>query len=441
MDPNSTYGSQLEQTLTELRYGAGANEICQQRTDFPESGTQIAIIADNKGEMISQEHDILFGETTIKKKFYRVWFRNAEGKEVKGWISEDQLSKPTTYKEDTTVKPDPPPIVQPKEPECPPVGSNASNGVPEVKKQVEVITKNVVIPATEGAGRKIDHSAKNLSEFKSDSEIDRYMCLYRSGHDEASFKKQLARFKKSAKAAEESFGVPYALSMCFALTESSLKFESKGEYRGYGQFGSARVEDLKKALDISPYNQMWSNYRRQTDAPAFSDNAIRSVDSPEASIGAISFALRQMYGSLFKNKCADCSSATGDPKTANMKNINRKDLYLMIGGYNFTPSQIGKMGSRTTAGLASSFPPPEESRNYMKQMDNCLSKGEELRFRDASSEAANARRRRDIAKINKKKAKSTAEMARVKALQDLIAVNASGEYEDRVNECNRTHPK
>lgn len=439
---------QLEYTFLDMRAQTGASKkACDSREAWPESGTQVALITNPDGSLKFEEHDVVYGNELIKKKFYRVWYRKKDKTAVAGWISEDQLGKPNREQEDISIKPDPP--VQPKECDCLPTGSKQSNGAPEIRREVEKIKTAIVDVAAESAGRKIDHTQKELSPRKTDAEIDRYMCLYRAGHnDEADFAKHLAKFKKAAKAAEQAFKVPYALTMCLALTESSLKHVTAGEYKGYGQFGSERVSDLKKALERDPYKQMWSDYKSKTNAPNFTDKNIRETDSPEAAIGAMALAWRQSYGTLYPHgKCMDCTSARGDPKTADMANINRKDLYLFVGGYNFTPSQIPAMAKRTTAGLATSYPPPEESRNYMKQMDNCMTQGEELRFRDASSERANARRKRDIRNINalaakrKGKSKTAQEIAQIKSYQDLIAANASQEYEDKIQQCNRTHPK
>ncbi len=142
MDSSAKYDSDLDRTLTDMRFGQGGQKACQGRQVLLEPGTHVAIIRNDKGEPLTEERDLIFSGNLIKKKFYRVWMRDKKtGKDYRGWIAESQLTRPTPEKEDETVKPEPVSAID--KPDCPPAdakpgSSKASNGTPQVQREVEI---------------------------------------------------------------------------------------------------------------------------------------------------------------------------------------------------------------------------------------------------------------------------------------------------------------
>lgn len=328
------------------------NVNCTQGRKYLHAGDPVEVLLKNNKpeEMIK---NVTANGVTQKVKFYHVSVNLIlmDGSELnqKGWISADQISDP---------KVEAPPQKQPvAKPNCPP-------------------KKDPLKDASKDARSIEDHLANQmaLGDVKSNREIDHFACLYRRRTiDDKQFDDMIPDFRKAAKKAETSFKIPYAVTMCTMLIESGLYYNSSesDEYKGLGQFGSAIVEDLSKLSTNtkSPYSKMWDNY----SSSSLTDRAVRNSDDPEVATGAVAMMLRWLYQDrLPASRCKDCST---DGK------LNRRDLFLMVAGYNYSPYALDKIANRSLAAMHSSFPPPQETRDYMTQMDRCLEKGQEKKFR------------------------------------------------------------
>lgn len=383
------------------RYSHGGAEACQSRGPLLEAGDELEVLTNDKGKPITADKDLIFSGKLVPKKFYKVKVKGKNGKSFIGWISEHQITSPSDQKEAEKEEPE----VADSKP-CPPVKSKNTNSPKELGTFVKKMRDDI-------------SSKIELGPTKSDSEVDRFMCLYRNASiNENEFSGLLKKFKKAAKDAESAFQVPYSMTMCTLLVESGLKHNpnENDEYTSYGQFGSLLVEDLQKKVASRPYSAMWNQYKSRNPSAEFTDRAIRKDGSPESATAGVAMALRWIYGERFKDVgCKDCSThKMDDPRAAPMKDLNRKDLYMMVAGYNFTPYSLSKLKGKTPAALLTSYPPPKETRNYMTQMDRCMEKGQEEQLRVSGKPSKKG-------KADKK--------------------SVSREYKSRIDECNRTHPK
>ena|GEM_PF-2674827 len=331
-------------------------ENCNINRKYMQGGDEVMVLLDKNKKLDSVEKNVTINGQTQKIKFYHVEVtvidENGHPVRKQGWMSADQITEPEQdHTADEVVIPE-------KKPTCPP---RRKNPVKEAQKNIKDIQ---------------DHLANQiaLGSLKSDQEIDHFVCLYRKSNiSDAQLNQMLPQFQQAAKKAEVAFKIPYGITMCTMLIESGLNFNAKEnkEYRGLGQFGSAIVDDLSKLSNNtkSPYSKMWDNY---TNEP-LTDRGVRTSNNPEVATGAVAMMLRWIYQDrLPASKCKDCSSN---------EQFNRRDLYLMVAGYNYSPYAIQKIANRSLAQMHQSFPPPRETRNYMTQMDRCLEKGQEKKFR------------------------------------------------------------
>jgi hypothetical protein len=329
---------------------------------YLQGGDEVMVLTEGK-KLKSVDKDIVINGQHQKMKFYyvEVTVKNADGTyhRERGWMSADQMTTPEQDQEAAAEIADVKAATQPeKKPTCPPQHKNSTK---EAQKNASEIQNHLA-------------NQLALGPIKSDDEINHFACLYRRHQlNDAQFDRLIPEFSKAAKKAEKAFQVPYAVTMCTMLIESGLYYDSKenDEYKGLGQFGSAMVEDLEKLVKDSKshFGQKWNQYTSSD----LNDKTVRSSSNPEVATGAVALMMNWLYEQrLPAANCHDCSRND---------QFNRRDLYLMVAGYNYSPYAIDKFANRPLAKIQSSFPPPRETRNYMTQMDRCLEKGQEKKFR------------------------------------------------------------
>jgi hypothetical protein len=332
---------------------------------YLQGGDEVTVLSEGK-KLKSVEKDIVIKGRKERMKFYYVeaTVKDADGKThlQRGWMSADQITEPEQNQAAADDLADQKIAARPethKKPPCPPV--HRKNPLHEAQKSAADIQTHLA-------------SQLAIGPTKSDREINHFMCLYRQkAVDDSQFDKLMPRFSAAAKKAEAVFKVPYGVTMCTMLIESGLYYNSheSDEYKGLGQFGSAMVEDLGKLVKDSSfsYKQKWNQYT----SSSLTDRAVRNSNNPEVATGAVALMMNWLYEQrLPASNCHECSH---DDR------FNRRDLYLMIAGYNYSPYAISKFANRPLAKMHSSAPPPRETRNYMTQMDRCLEKGQEKKFR------------------------------------------------------------
>lgn len=357
LDPNTKYQSDEDKNKTLERFKTGGQEACSGRIDFVNKDQKVKIIIDKNGQPATFSTEVFNGKESEEELFYKVKFEK-DGKTFDAWIAADQLTKPEM-----------PDFEEPpqEEKQCEePKGSTNTPSTPEkTTKQIKDLAEKIE-----------DHTA--LGPMKNERELDHFMCLYEENNigNKEYMDSYLKKFKESSKAASKAFGIPYNIIMCTMLAESGMQFKStdRDEYRGHGQFGSALVKDMRSAIKDDPYKSMWDDFHKTMPNVSFTNASIRKSSDPSATAAAIGLAYRWIYEDrISRDLCRDCSQ--------NLK-LNRKDLYLMIVGYNYSPYQINSLSGRSPASLRTKgSKPPRESKNYMTMMDRCLSKSQFEEYR------------------------------------------------------------
>lgn len=444
-EAQSAYNNDEEKRITLERYNSGGKEICAARnakTDLFESGETLEIVMQNGKPVYDETHKVIFSGNLMPKGFYKVKAKNGKV----GWVSEDQVTRPHELEVEEVQTP-----------------SKTCNSFCETAKANQRPAKDL----NKFKGDFLREVDKQLPfpGSKSEKETDHFACLYRDQRisDEA-FKTVFAKTKMAAAEAAKAFKMPYNLVLCTMMTESSLYFDpkDKDEYRGLSQVGSAFVEDLQKLMKKQPYQSQWTNYQKSNPGVQFTDNAVRNSGDPMAPAVAVAMGLSWIYNERFKEKdvkCTDCST-NGQ--------FNRKDLYMMITGYNWGPYSLRKVVGRSPASMRNSFPPPKESRDYMSRVENCLAKDHYLNFKEKTYdiEKTNAFRGKQItglALAQKKREremrnpklssiqreikraahanKTAIEKKKAAQLQKMIDAKASAPYADKIEFCEANYPK
>ncbi|MEZ0391866.1 MAG: hypothetical protein ACAH59_06605, partial [Pseudobdellovibrionaceae bacterium] len=386
-----SYSTDQDRAFSIQRYNSGGKEACERR-NFKEgllqAGDRVEIMTDKNGnpqtainpKTKDETFTVRIRDEDISVKYYRV--RSEKG--VEGWISSSQLTLPKDVSPLNKEKVKP--LVSDED--CPPLKSPSAEESLKGKSFPEKILEKASID-------------NPIRKSKSETEMDRYMCIHRHGKmDFNSFKSQLNSFKHAAKEAENAFGIPYAMVMCTMLTETRMYFipgEGKNRsdrYLGLTQFGPELVSDLKDAIRRQPYKKMWEEYQSRNPNVQFTDRAIRLESDPHAPLAATALALRWIYEERMRDNNVNCVGCTRN------REFNRKDLYMMVTGYNYTPFGLHKVGHKTPGQMLTGFPPPEETRDYMQYMESCMEQGFEKNFRETPEqmEPVNAGRRKILAK-------------------------------------------
>lgn len=358
LDPNSKYQSDDDKNKTLERFNTSGQAACNGRIDFVNKDQKVKIILDQNGEPATLSTEVFNGKEYEEELFYKVRFEK-EGKTFDAWVAADQLTRP----EMPDFEADPP--QEEKQCEEPKGSTNTSSTPDKIKKSVTDLTEKIE-----------DNTA--LGPMKSERELDHFMCLYEEANigNKEYMDDYLKKFKDSSKAAAKASGIPYDVIMCTMLAESGLQYKrkDKDEYRGHGQFGSAIIKDLKAAMKDDPYKSIWDDFHKVMPNVNFNNASIRKSSDPSATAAAIAIDYRWIYEDrISRESCRDCSK--------NLK-LNRKDLYLMIIGYNYSPYQINQLADRSPASLRTKgSKPPRETKNYMTMMDRCLSKSQFEQYR------------------------------------------------------------
>jgi hypothetical protein len=324
-------------------------------------GQRFEIVTDQSGQPLSSETSETIKGKPVQILSYKVRAPNG----AIGWIPSEQLTTPAPQESAN----------QRKKTSCErfdPITRVDSH----LKKDAENILEQVNLQLPIGT-------------LKSEKELDHYMCLYREIRIPLSdFQSKLSEFKTAAREASEAFKIPYPMVMCTMLTESRMFFDSHEEdqkdkdgkpvdkYIGLGQLGGPLVKDLQQAIAKSPYSQMWQNFQEKNPNAEFTQNAIRRSADPTSAMAAIALSLRWMYDVRFNAPGVPCKGCSTNDK------FNRKDLYMLVTGYNWGPYQLNQVGNKTAAQMVAQDPPPEQSRNYMLAMEACMEKGRDKVFRD-----------------------------------------------------------
>lgn len=362
------------------------------------AGDRVFIQPDGKGGLKYETFPVQIGDAVHQKKFYSVIYDQVDenGKPVidsdgkqktfRGWMSEDHLTQvrqeeplPKNIEAIDIEKTDEPAVADAVpskkiEPPCPP----ENNGKPGAKNPIKQ-AKSQAEQMAELANNQSANVAVNAMD-KSPMDINRFACLYRdTAISDQAFPAQLTKVSKAASEAAKAFDVPYGVLMCTFLIESGMhhKPRDRDEYQGYGQFGSGPVEDLRtKVATRDPYARSLASYKSgmsPTGAVSFTDQSVRQSEDPRHAMGATAMMMQWIYRDRLKaSKCNECS--VDDRMT-------RRELYLMIAGYNYGPYSIHKYANKTLTEMTTKFPPPKETRNYMTQMDRCMQRGQETKFR------------------------------------------------------------
>jgi hypothetical protein len=422
-----------EKSLAEKRYNEGGKAICLQREkDRPKNllnaGDRVEVIDGSE----TPPMDVIIGGKLMQKKFYRV--KSESGYE--GWISEDQITEPKA--------------IEPKATE--PKGKLFPKENKEVCETKPKLGADKLKSEAGKIGQAVDQQIQ-LGKLKNDDEIKKFMCLYR--HHKISkdeFDEKFDVLHNAAKDAANSFKVPYGMIMCTMLVESGLYHDpnEKDEYRGITQFGSMLVEDLNQATKRQPYSEMWKSYKSKNKSAEISDINIREESEPYSSAAAVAMAMKWIYNDRFKDKKVNCKDCSKDG------NYNRKDLYLMIAGYNWGPYAIHKISQKSAFEMRNTSPPPKETRDYMERMENCWTKGHFKNFREDTYRIEQINQQRELAinkqiksleeakgtlkkspTISKETIKSYDNHPVIKQKLTMISMGASLEYEKRLNECSK----
>lgn len=361
LDSEAKYYSEVDKKLTKER-AAGSEGACENRGELLSEGDNVKILTEENNLPVSVEKEIITTSGLQTATFYHVQiFKN--GAVVRGWMAADQLTKPH--------------LQEKLEAPCPPV-AKGTNTAEVIKYKFKKLAKDF-------------EDKLPLGPQKTDAEVDKFVCHYNQADlSGAQFDKYYEKFRKAGKDAAAAFGMPYPMIMCTMLTESGMKYRPEEvhpaqdpkkakklpkTYRGYGQFGSQMVTQLAIESQKAPYTEMLRNFKSKHPNASLTDKQVRDSEDPTSAAAAIALSMRWMYDvRLPKVGCKDCST--------NYK-FNRKDLYMLVAGYDWSPFQLNKVADRSPGSLRmGGFPPPAETKHYMTKMDRCLSSGHFRNFNE-----------------------------------------------------------
>jgi len=356
-----------------------------------------------------EDRTTLYQGVEEKSRFYkvRIKVRNEKGERVdhEGYMAAHQLTPPEKKEFER------PPLAK-KCKDCAITGGADTTGIPRMKDERDISSNFLEIQ------RKVPEI-----EVKSKAELDRFVCLHREtkGNTEAEiaadtkhfFDKRLPELSKAAAEAEATFGIPKELIQCTLLVESGLKpdkYNEGSQAKGYSQVVPDTMDFLMSIEANTKYNyhDMWTDYKKTNKKAILDNDHVRNSNNLQASVGATALYYRFMFDNHIANNngCKDCSK--------DLKNLKRKDLYLMAAGYNGGHAYIeggnirGRfvigMNTKSPSEIRASFPPPPESRRYVEKIEKCMGKGWETSFVESSADLQdiNQKRKKTIAALEKK---------------------------------------
>jgi hypothetical protein len=464
-----SYANPEDKIISKKRYESGGKEACLERKDERDlfkAEAELEVLTDSNGEPMTainpksktDEFEVNIRGEPVKIQYYRV--KSSTG--VEGWMASSQMARPRP-KLSRLDK-----LINYGKSLCKDCLKSEEEKEEEAKKLDPVLREARPdlgeVPKLQQSARDILEATNQqfkLGEIKSEYEMDRYMCIYRHRKkDLPDFLSELQAFKKAARDASNAFGMPYSMVMCTILIESRLRFDpqeiarskeqmsrppKRGEfidkYLGLAQVGPELVADLQEAKESQPFKGMWEKYQAKNPDMKFTQHEVRYTADPRGALVAAAFAFRYLYDKRFpKQGCVGCSR---DHK------YNRKDLDMMVTGYNWGTGMLNKVKLRSSGQMRTSFPPPPETQNYMKFMESCMEKDYERTFRDQPSDLEKIKKGRQKQiknsqqRIQKLKSPKLieAEENKISKLRRQIATNVSPDLERNVAECDTHFPK
>lgn len=330
------------------------------RRELIQSGETVDhVLKNGKPQVIVKK--IKIGNTTSVQKFYLV---KSPTTGRTGWMSSSYIRNPIV-KEFEAPPATPPVADEPAQPTqaataAPVKPCNCNPRPTEPKQHIENLRKDAA--AIEAAVSKMA-----IGAVKSPEELDRYMCLNRDLEvSQSTFNKLLPEIRKSAAAAEKAFGIPAPILKCVMLVESALVSNAKSEKNAAGllQALEGTVDQLITVSERAPLDAEWNKYKSMQPAARLSQSTLRLRSNVTSSMGGIGLYLRHLQEDYIKKSCKSCSVEDGM--------LTRKEIYLMIVGYNAGPGGIPKVSRLSAGQMLRSKPPPKETRNYFTKIDQCL---------------------------------------------------------------------
>jgi len=422
------YRNKSDRDSTHMRFEVEGREVCKAqdpKTDHIESGETIEIVIENGNPVFSDKFNIYQQNEIVEEIFYKV--RTKSGKV--GWISAGEISDPKPKETNWFVEN----IIRPAYVLCP-ERINSKSGDNRTKSLMNDWGK---------IKDKMDQDL-NISKFKDRDELDRYICMYRLPKDRNAFVQKLDEFTEAANEAERVFGVPAPFLRCAMLTESQFApgAESPAAAKGYTQFLSGTVKEVAVYANRPPYKEMWNRFKHAYPDAAMTNEKVRLKDHIPSATAAMAIYFRKMFDvDMQKSGCQDCMK--------DMKSIQRKDIYMLIAGYNAGPGVMKYISHRNSVDMRTTPPPVTEARNYMMRMERCLTKGHEGNFYEQTDDLMKLKGSRQaginkikntqqLRKLSGKKVKPEIlekENARINELEHLVQVTAGHDYAQRSSEC------
>ncbi len=331
---------------------------------------------------------------------YRKWNKDTEKYELRsGWIAGSTLTKKEDI-EESTAQSNQAPLPRPAKP----TDDNVVYPAPASGRGYSPGPGEAVPPICEGCLRgKMGKAEDEFSDvqngivtgpqyLKFGRDLEKFACihssnkLYKGNFTQEKFCAVYANageknFRGQIRKASEKFQIPESLIGCTLMVESGLAFPEKCvEYCGYGQIGRAAVEDLNRQMDLYPdLKNMWQAYAPSRPSHHFNNQFIRKIPDVEMQVGAVALYLRWMLTKQIPGSgCRDCSQNPSQP--------NRKDIYLAVAGYNWSPYGIGRIASFPAEQLKNKV--PEETRGYFGLMDRCMKAGNYGSYKNPFDDAA-----------------------------------------------------
>jgi hypothetical protein len=345
---------------------------------------------------VFQDAVILHGDVEESMRFYRtqITYRNEVGEiiDFQGWVEADLITTPAE-----------------KEYPVPELTTNTGRNQTQGKSSManEATVASAILQIQKKTG-------DEPLTFKSDAELNRFICLHRGDKKDADAKEQKrdeddfykTRFPDSVTysfQAESAFGIPRSFLRCTMLAESSYRRNqiSPAGAKGLAQFMPTTIDFIEKIIRDPklPYGAMWKVYQTLNKAPIPNDRSVRHTDNMAAAMGAMAVYYRFMFDTEVMKNISSCSDCSGD-----LTKLKRKDIYLMAAGYNAGHGFIADLIRKTPASIRASYPPPPESRDYVQKIERCMGSGWETTFVESKShvQSSNNRRKQNIRDLEQK---------------------------------------
>jgi hypothetical protein len=396
-----------------------------------ESGDDVDLVLNRRHEPEIKTLSVTIAGHKEKKRYYHV---RDPGSGKKGWMSSDYISNPRPKEFEDTV---PAPVARKLPDPCVTKPADSRAHTENLRKDAADI----------GAAT----SKLAMGATKSEREMDHFACLYREGHvSKNELKTILPGVKRTALAAEKAFGIPSTVLRCAMLIESGFRGAAVSDMNAYGyaQVISETVRQLHDTSEQEPYKSMWDKYKKLEPAAVISEETVRTHSTVISSMGTMALYLKYLMNTYVSKNCTDCQTSDGQ--------FSRKELYLLIAGYNGGQKQLILSAKRNPSQMLSGYPPPDETRKFLVKLDNCLHAGTEKTFAQSKKDAAKnnhlkaqiehinglqRRRREQGASDSQATQKLTQKENSLKEkITKQVTRNAGYEYEFREKECNEAFP-